>query len=63
MQTRQNQIQPIDVAVDERRPAAEFLTDGHRRRVLQMRAADLDDIFEFFRFCVDRVARPFEPQG
>ena len=37
-------------------PAAKFLADGERRRVLQMRAADLDDVLEFFRLGVERVA-------
>ncbi|MGF6922016.1 GNAT superfamily N-acetyltransferase [Paraburkholderia sp. 40] len=37
--------------------AREFLAERERRRVLQVRAADLDDVGERFRLAVERVAQ------
>ena len=40
----QHLLQALDVALEQAGPAAEFLADGQRHRVLQMGAADLYDV-------------------
>ena len=55
IQSIQNLLQALDVALQQAGPAAEFLAKGQRNGVLQMRAADLHYILEFFRFGGDRV--------
>src|SRR3984957_20973571 len=37
------------VAIELRNPTRKFLADRERSRILQMRAADLDDVLEFLR--------------
>ncbi len=56
-------VEPIErdrdaraVAIELRNPAGKFLADGERRRVLQMRAADFDDVREFCRLGLNRIA-------
>ena len=49
-------LQPLDVAIEQTGPAAEFLADGQRDGVLQVGAANLDDVFEFFGLGVNSVA-------
>ena len=46
-----------DVALEQADPAGQFLADGERRGVLQMRAADFDDVGEFLGLGVERVAQ------
>ena len=46
---------------DLRRVAGEFLAEGDRRRVLQMGAADLDDVLEGLRLVVERLEQV--PEG
>ena len=43
----------LDVALQQACPTGEFLADGERHRILQMRAADLDDIGKFLCLGVD----------
>src|SRR5215472_11523202 len=44
-------FEALDVALEKAGPAAELLADGHGYGVLQVSAADLHDVFEFF--CLD----------
>src|SRR6266849_1648804 len=45
------------IAVEEIHIAGKLLAESERRGVLQMRAADLDDVREFFGFGIKRVAQ------
>src|SRR2546427_7870307 len=47
------------VAIKHINVAGNFLAEGERCGVLQMRAADLDDVRKFFGFGVERVAKIF----
>ena len=48
-------LQALDVALQQAGPAAEFLPDGQGHGVLQMRAANLDDVVKFLRLGGDRI--------
>src|SRR2546422_2782779 len=48
------------IAVEHIDVAGEFLAERERRGVLQMRAADFDDVREFFGFGVERVAKSLD---
>src|SRR5207253_6483754 len=48
------------IAVKHIDVGGKFLTERERRGVLQMRAADFDDVREFFRFGVERVAKSLD---
>ena len=52
----ENLLEPLDVALEQAGPAAEFLADGERHGVLKVRAADLDDVVELFGLGFERVA-------
>ena len=45
-----SQLQSLDVALKQTGPTRHLLADGQRRGVLQMRAADLDDVLKLFAF-------------
>src|SRR5581483_1396680 len=49
-------FQAMDVAVKETCPAAELLADGQRYSVLEMSAANFDDVLKFLGFRGDCVA-------
>ena len=57
-QPGQHQVEPLDVRVELRHVAAELLAKGQRHRILQVRAADLDDVVELAAACGQRVAQP-----
>jgi hypothetical protein len=46
-QARQRRLDALDAVGDLGDVAGELLTDGQRRRILKMGAADLDDVGEF----------------
>src|SRR5256885_17202736 len=48
------------IAVEHIDVAGEFLAERERRGVLQMRAADFDDVREFFGFGVECVAKSLD---
>src|ERR1700687_6176856 len=48
------------VAVEKIHVAGKFLAEGERRGVLQMGAADFDDVGEFPGFGVERVAESLD---
>src|ERR1700733_6543251 len=48
-------LQPLNVAVEQTRPAAELLPERQRHSILQMSASDLDDIMEFPSLGCDRI--------
>src|SRR2546425_10444876 len=47
------------VAIKHINVAGKFLAERKRRGVLQMGAADLDDVRKFFRFSIERIAEIF----
>src|SRR5437016_11147651 len=48
------------IAVKHIDVAGKFLAERERRGVLQVGAADFDDVREFFRFSVERVAKSLD---
>src|SRR4051812_24083958 len=56
----ENLLETLDVAIEKIGPATEFLANGERHCVLQVRAADLDDVVEFLGFCFECVADQLE---
>ena len=48
---------PLEVVVELRDVAGEFLAERQRHRVHQMRAADLDDVVELSGLARERVAQ------
>src|SRR5256714_11848314 len=57
VESGQSHLQTLDVAFEQGGPAPELLADRERRRVLQVRAPDLDDVAELARLRVNRVAQ------
>src|SRR5256886_10400413 len=51
------------VTIEKIHIAGKFLADSERRGVLQMGAADFDDVRELFGFGVERVAKIFHGGG
>src|SRR5579864_3680817 len=56
IQAFESLLQASDVALQQTRPASKLLTHCQRNRVLQMRASDLYDSFEFLRLGGNRIA-------
>src|SRR5256714_355185 len=57
VESGQSHLQTLDVAFEQGGPAPELLADREGRRVLQVRAPDLDDVAELARLRVNRVAQ------
>ena len=55
IEPRQAGLHPVDAEADLRGIAGEFLAERDRRRILQMRAADLDDLGEFLALRFQRL--------
>ena len=53
----QHRLDALEVGVELRDVAAELLAEGERHRVLQVGAADLDDVAELFRLRRQRVTQ------
>ncbi len=60
VQAGQHRFQPLNIAIEQARPAGHLLRDGQRRRVHQVRAPDFDHVAKLARFCVQRVAQPLD---
>jgi hypothetical protein len=60
VQPRQGLLDPLDAVADLLGVAREFLTEGERRRVLEMGAADLDDLDEFVCLGLERGQKVLE---
>ena len=60
IEPRQRRFDARDAVLDLPRIGAEFRAEPQRRRVLQMRAADLDDVGEFLRLVCQRAAQRLE---
>ena len=56
-------VDALYVAVEQADPAGKFLAHRQRRGVLQVRAADFDDVREFLGFGVERARADFLPPG
>ena len=50
-------LDPLNAQFNLPRIAAELLTQAHRRGILQMGAADLDDLVELFGFAGQRLCK------
>ena len=57
LELRQGELDGLERVVELRDPAADLLAERHRRGVLQVRAADLDDVGERLGLLVERVAQ------
>src|SRR4029077_17433660 len=55
VKTLKGLLQALDVALQQAGPAAEFLADGQRNSVLQMGAANFNDIVKFLRLGSDGI--------
>ena len=60
VEPRQGLLDPSDAVADLLRVARELLTEGERRRVLEMGAADLDDLVKFCRLGLERRQQVLE---
>ena len=54
----QRLLDALHAVVDLRRIAAEFLSESQRGRVLQVRAADLEDVLERLCLVLERLVQP-----
>ena len=59
----QRELDALEVGVELRDVAAELLAERERHRVLQVRAADLDDVVELLGLGRERVAQRAAPPG
>src|ERR1700722_6128281 len=60
VETTQHLLQALNVASEQSRPTAKFLSDRQGNCILQMRTADLDHVLEFASLRRDRLAHGFD---